>query len=135
MSQTQPNYLDMVVEAVVSLNKYKGSSRQAIVKYMMKNFSLSDNSKTVNGQVSKVILAALDDKILIQMSGTGAKGSYEVNAEYRKRLTAKGLLSKKASTPKTRSVTLNKDVTSKITKAISPKAKTTTSKMIKNELL
>ncbi|KAI6208401.1 Late histone H1-like protein [Aphelenchoides besseyi] len=124
MTQSHPKYLDMVVEAIMVLNnKNKGSSRQAITKYMTESYTLPE--KTVTGHISKAIVAALAGNILVQKSGTGANGSFGLNPDYRKKIKkAEGSSPKKATTPK--STTPKKKATPK--KTTSPKKKMTSPK-------
>ncbi|CAG8628431.1 1280_t:CDS:2 [Acaulospora morrowiae] len=52
MSKTQaktpshPRYEDMITEAIMNLKERKGSSRQAIKKYIVNNYNLPDNGRT-----------------------------------------------------------------------------------------
>ncbi|CAG8533931.1 5036_t:CDS:2 [Paraglomus occultum] len=45
---SHPKYEDMIRDAIVALKERKGSSRQAIKKYILTTFKLPDNTKTTS---------------------------------------------------------------------------------------
>ncbi|ELU00319.1 hypothetical protein CAPTEDRAFT_165663 [Capitella teleta] len=85
-----PKYSEMVQAAVTSLKERGGSSRQAILKYIVKNFNVGTEEKTVNTHLKLALRAGVAKGTLKQSKGTGAAGSFrmgEVKAEKPKKAT------------------------------------------------
>ena len=59
----------------------KGASRQALLKYMMKNFSLGQDEKAVNVHLKLALKTGLEKGLLLQTTGKGAMGSVKLNKE------------------------------------------------------
>ena len=70
-----PTYKDMVFNALQALKERKGSSRQAIQKYVKSNYKVGDN---VMCQVKTCIKRCVDGGVLVQVRGTGASGSFRL---------------------------------------------------------
>ena len=70
-----PKYIDMAVAAVVALKERSGSSRQAILKYIVANYKVSDSANTHLKQALKKGVTA---GTLKQVKGAGASGSFKV---------------------------------------------------------
>ncbi|ELT97387.1 hypothetical protein CAPTEDRAFT_88150, partial [Capitella teleta] len=79
-----PHYAEMVAAAVTSLKERGGSSRSAILKYILKNFNVGAEEKKINAHLKLALKAGVAKGILKQTKGTGASGSFkmgEVKAE------------------------------------------------------
>jgi histone H1/5 len=90
-----PKYSDMVHQALGSLKERGGSSRQAILKYIMKNFKVGNDENVVNTHLKMALRAGLKNASLKQSKGTGAAGSFRIGEEKKKPKVAK-----KAKKPK-----------------------------------
>ncbi|KAI6178770.1 Histone H1-delta [Aphelenchoides besseyi] len=99
MAQSHPRYIDMVVKAIKAENKAKGSSRRAIANYVIKNFSVSKNIKSVTVQVNKAIVEGIEQEVLVHnTASTQDSGLFRVNTEPLKKLEATGVSSSKKLT-------------------------------------
>ncbi|ELU03398.1 hypothetical protein CAPTEDRAFT_29955, partial [Capitella teleta] len=75
---------EMVAAAVISLKERGGSSRSAILKYILKNFNVGAEEKKINAHLKLALKAGVAKGTLKQTKGTGASGSFkmgEVKAE------------------------------------------------------
>jgi histone H1/5 len=68
----------MVGKAIAALKERGGSSRQAILKYIMANFNVGKDTKTVNVHLKLSLRAGVKNKSLRQSKGTGASGSFKI---------------------------------------------------------
>merc|ERR1712117_463227 len=85
-----PPYIAMVKAAIAALKERNGSSRQAIVKYVMANYKVGNDQKPVNSRVK------------MALRNGSAKGSFKV-AEKAAKATKKAAAAakpKKAKSPK-----------------------------------
>ena len=89
-----PKYAEMVKAAVGALKERGGSSRQAILKYIMKNFNVGKDEKTVNSHLKMALRAGVKNNSLKQSKGTGASGSFKLG------VVEKPKKAKKAAKPK-----------------------------------
>merc|ERR1712038_1657985 len=88
-----PTYIQMVSAGIAALKERNGSSRQAILKYIMANYKLGNDQKPVNSRL-KIALRSGSQKGILKHVGksTGANGSFK--------LAEKAAKPKKAKTPK-----------------------------------
>ena len=124
-----PKYSEMVGKAIAALKERGGSSRQAILKYIMANFNVGKDAKTVNVHLKLSLRAGVKNKSLKQSKGTGASGSFKIGevdkpktkpaAKPKKAVKPKAAKPKKAKTPK--KTAAKKPAAEK--KAAKPKAK------------
>ena len=70
-----PKYSEMVAAAIGSLKERGGSSRQAILKYIVKNYNVGKEEKSVNAHLKLALKAGVKKGSLKQAKGTGAAGS------------------------------------------------------------
>lgn len=70
-----PKYIEMITAAIAALKDRKGSSRQAIIKYIKANYKVSDNCEVHIKQALRKGVAA---KVLAQPKGVGSSGSFKV---------------------------------------------------------
>lgn len=116
-----PKYSDMIKQAISSLKERGGSSRQAILKYIMKNFNVGKDERTVNSHLKMALRAGVKNNSLNQKKGTGASGSFQLSAKdkvAKKKPAAKKV--KKAKSPK-KAAKPKKPATAKPKKAATPK--------------
>ena len=55
-----------------------GSSRQALLKYIMNNYKLGNNEKGINAYLKIALMARVKNKTLKQSKGVGASGSFKL---------------------------------------------------------
>jgi histone H1/5 len=75
---SHPTYAAMVKTAVKTLNDRTGSSKAAILKYIVFNFKIGPNINPVNAHVRMALKAGVKDGSLKQVKGTGASGSFKL---------------------------------------------------------
>ena len=92
-----PKYSEMVGKAISALKERGGSSRQAILKYIMANFNVGKDAKSVNAHLKLSLRAGVKNKSLKQSKGTGASGSFRIGEVKAAKKPAKA---KKAAKPK-----------------------------------
>merc|ERR1719471_1170051 len=98
-----PPYIAMVKAAIAALKERNGSSRQAIVKYVMANYKVGNDQKPVNSRVKMALRNGSAKGVLKHHGkGAGANGSFKV-AEKAAKATKKAAAAakpKKAKSPK-----------------------------------
>lgn len=100
---THPKYSEMIAAALKSLKERGGSSRQAILKYIVANYKVGDNQTAVNAHLKLSLKNGVKSGALKQAKGTGASGSFklgEVKKPAKKTTKPKAAKPKKAKTPK-----------------------------------
>ena len=75
-SSSHPKFLDMIVEAIKSLNERSGSSKQALSKYILSKYPV--DSKNANQYIKTSLKNALKSGHLKQVSGVGLSGSFKL---------------------------------------------------------
>ncbi|KAK7091923.1 histone H1-delta-like [Littorina saxatilis] len=93
-----PKYIAMVAAAVGSLKERGGSSRQAILKYIMANYNVGDEVTKINARIKTALKSGVTDGTLKQAKGTGATGSFRLGD---KKVAADKPKPKKVMKPKT----------------------------------
>jgi hypothetical protein len=91
-----PKYSAMIKDALNSLKERGGSSRQALLKYIMKHYNLGSDEKIVNVRLKLALKAGVKNGSLKQSKGSGASGSFKVGGP---ETEAKPTKVKKASSP------------------------------------
>lgn len=91
---THPVYSEMIKAAISSLKERGGSSRQAILKYILKNYNVGTEEKKINAHLKLALKSGVTKGILKQSKGTGAAGSFRIGD------SAKADKPKKAAKPK-----------------------------------
>ena len=94
-----PKFTVMVTAAVEDLKERGGSSRQAIVKYIMKNYNVGDNTTAVNSRVKTALKAGVKTGTLKQAKGTGATGSFKIGEKPKAEKKPKKQVVKKPKSP------------------------------------
>ena len=122
----------MVVAAIKALKERKGSSTVAIKKYIAANYKV-DIAK-INPFIRKALKSGVEKKVLIQVKGTGASGSFKlatsslsstikkVDTDTKKKATAKKSSSTtQKKSPKKKTVVAEKKVNAPKKSAATPK--------------
>ena len=94
-----PKYSEMIKAAVAALKERGGSSRQAILKYILANFNVGKEEKSVNAHLKLALRAGVKNASLKQAKGTGASGSFRIG-EVKKAAKPKKAKKPKAAKPK-----------------------------------
>ena len=76
---THPSCSDMIVAAITNLKDKKGSSAQAIKKYIATNFN-ADVDKLAP-HIKRALVSGVTSGKLVQTKGKGASGSFKLNAK------------------------------------------------------
>lgn len=96
-----PPYGDMVKKAIRELKERKGSSRQAIIKYIRANFKISA-TENVESYVRRSLVAGIKAGRFLHTKGAGASGSFKLPEKSTPKKAKKPKVKKvkKAKTPK-----------------------------------
>ncbi len=92
-----PKYVDMIRAALESLKERGGSSRQALLKYIMANFKVGNEVNSINAHLKLALKSGVKKGALKQAKGTGASGSFKLGEKPK---TEKKPKAKKVSKPK-----------------------------------
>jgi len=92
-----PKYSEMIKKALTALNDRGGSSKHAILKYIMANYHIDQANS--NNHLRYALKAGLKSGTLKQAKGIGAAGSFKLGAEKKK--SASGKSKTAAKKPKT----------------------------------
>lgn len=100
---SHPKYSEMVKTAISSLKERGGSSRQAILKYIMANFNVGTDANPINAHLKIALKNGVKSEALKQSKGTGASGSFKLGAvpKVAKPKKAKKPMAAKPKKPKT----------------------------------
>ncbi|XP_063589070.1 histone H1-beta, late embryonic-like [Penaeus indicus] len=74
---THPQYAVMIAAAIKALKERTGSSRQAILKYIIANYKVGDEKKA-GVRLKLALRKGVTKGTLKQMKGTGAAGSFRL---------------------------------------------------------
>ena len=74
----------MVHQALTNLKERGGSSRQAILKYIVKNFKVGKDENVVNTHLKMALKSGVKNSTLKQSKGSGASGSFRIGSEAKK---------------------------------------------------
>merc|ERR1712168_1054521 len=97
---THPAYAVMVAAAVKALKERTGSSRQAILKYILANYKVGDEKKA-GLRLKLALKKGVTSGALKQVKGAGASGSFKLAKEEKvKKAPAKKPAAKKAPAKK-----------------------------------
>ena len=74
-----PTYIKMVSAAIAALKERNGSSRQAVLKYIMDNYKLGSDQKPVNSRLKVALRNGIAKGVLKHVGkSTGANGSFKL---------------------------------------------------------
>ncbi len=141
-----PKYSEMVRQALSTMKERGGSSRQAILKYIVKNFNVGGDEHVVNQHLKVALRSGVKDNSLKQSKGSGATGSFRLGAEAKKEKPTKdkkkakpssiakkpaaAKLTKKKTTTATKKPAAKKPKTAAAGKAKAAVKKTTSAKAV-----
>lgn len=83
-SADHPKYSEMIKQALMALKERGGSSRQAVLKYIMANFNVGRDEASVNTHLKMALRAGVKNSSLKQSKGTGATGSFRLGEAEKK---------------------------------------------------
>lgn len=115
-----PTYIEMVVAAIAALKERKGSSRQAILKYIQANYKVSESC---NLHIKLSLKRGVAAGRLIQAKGTGASGSFK-NAKPEVKPKTKVVKKVAAKKPAAKKPAAKKPAAKKTAKKATPKKST-----------
>jgi len=99
-----PKYSAMIKDALTALKERGGSSRQAILKYIVKHYKLGGEEKIINSHLKLALRAGVKNHTLKQSKGSGAAGSFRIGEKKTekkpKAKKPKAVKAKKARKPK-----------------------------------
>jgi histone H1/5 len=117
--RSHPKYSEMVKQALATLKERGGSSRQAVLKYVLQHFDVGKDETVVNRRLKVALRAGVQDGGLKQSKGAkGATGSFRLGDTQQQQQKKKN--NKPAATSKL--VNRKKATTKKATTAISKPA-------------
>ena len=93
-----PKYIEMIQSALGALKERGGSSRQAVLKYIMANFKVGNDANSVNSHLKLALKNGVKKGVLKQAKGTGASGSFKLGDKPKP--AAKKPKTKKVAKPK-----------------------------------
>lgn len=92
-----PKYVDMIKAAIASLAERKGSSRQAIAKYVKATYKVGETADVhIKAGLKRAVVAGL----LVQVKGKGASGSFKLSEKAKAKPKAKKPAAKKPAAKK-----------------------------------
>lgn len=119
-----PKYREMVKTAITCLKDRTGSSRQAIIKYILANYSVCDNQKMVASSVKMALKAGVAAQVFKQTKGVGASGSFKLGTGSKpEKAKTKASKAKKAAKPRSPKKPASKPKKKKAATKKSPKPK------------
>ena len=128
-----PTYAAMISAACASLKDRKGSSKQAIEKYVCANYKVGVK---YNGPLKLALRKGVETGLLIQTKGTGASGSFKIAKVEKpavKKPAVKKPVAKKAvaKKPVAKKVVAKKVVTKAVVKKAASPKKVAAKKVVK----
>lgn len=103
---THPKYSEMIKAALKALNDRGGSSRAAILKFVLANYSL--DPAQANQHLKLALKNGVKAKLLKQTKGNGASGSFKLASKTETKPAKKKTTKKAASTTKSAASTATK---------------------------
>merc|ERR1711934_742087 len=95
-----PTYIQMASAAIAALKERKGSSRQAVLKYIMANYKLGNDQKPVNSRLKIALRNGTEKGVLSNVGkSTGASGSFKLGEKAAAKPKAKKSPKKAAKKP------------------------------------
>ncbi len=90
-----PKFIDMIVEAIKSLNERSGSSKQALAKFIFSKYPVDD--KSAQKYIKTSLKNGLKSGQIKQASGVGLSGSFKVGEKAVKKVKAAKKVAKPAA--------------------------------------
>jgi len=92
-----PKYSQMIKEALTARKERGGSSRLALLKYLVKHYRLGHDEKVVNTHLKLALKSGVKNHTLKQSKGSGAAGSFRIGEKKTTEKKPKAKKPKKAS--------------------------------------
>lgn len=108
---THPKYAEMIKAALKALNDRGGSSRAAILKFVLANYSLDPTQ--ANQHLKLALKNGVKAKYFKQTKGNGASGSFKLASKVEAKPTKKSIKPKKTTSSSTASTATKKRARSK----------------------
>jgi hypothetical protein len=129
-----PKYSEMIKQALATLKERGGSSRHAVLKYIMANFNVGKDENVINSHLKVALRAGVKNSSFKQSKGTGATGSFKLGTEAKNPATKKS--GKKVEGKKSAAAVVLKKTTpikkaKKVGKTAAPKSPT---KVVKRQV-
>ncbi|KAI1718223.1 linker histone h1 and h5 family domain-containing protein [Ditylenchus destructor] len=78
---SHPTYADMIKKALTDLDDRKGTSRAAILKYVVQKFQVGSNMAMISAHLKQALKRGVATGALKQTKGTGASGSFRLGGK------------------------------------------------------
>lgn len=117
-----PSYSLMIKKAIADLNEKKGSSRMAILKFVMSHYQLGDNQTKINSRIKSALKRGVISSELMQVKGVGASGSFRLGGSGTPKTVSGAKKSPKQRAPVAKKPSAKKVTPKKAKKAVTPKS-------------
>ncbi|KAI1718185.1 linker histone h1 and h5 family domain-containing protein [Ditylenchus destructor] len=97
---SHPTYADMVKKALTDLDDRKGTSRAAILKYVVQKFQVGSNMAMISTHLKQALKRGVATGALKQTKGTGASGSFRLGGKAAAKVAAVTHKTKAKKSPK-----------------------------------
>lgn len=114
-----PKYVDMIKAALTDLKDRKGTSRQAISKYIKENYKVGANADT---QLKMALKRAVIANVIAHSKGVGASGSFKLVKKEAAPAKKKAAVAKSPKKPKAKSAVKKNTKSPKKTKPAAKKS-------------
>ncbi|XGW02013.1 hypothetical protein V3C99_014239 [Haemonchus contortus] len=94
---SHPTYSAMIRKAVSELKEKSGSSKSAILKFILSHYKLGENVVKINSQLRLALKRSVAKGELVQVKGTGASGSFKLGEKKAAAPAAKKSVAKKSA--------------------------------------
>lgn len=91
-SSHHPAYFVMIKRALKDLKDVGGSSRQALLKYIQKNFCFEYGTQTINRYLKQALRTGVKNGTLVHTTGSGAAGSFRLGELKKAKQKRKGTI-------------------------------------------
>ena len=136
-SVQHPKYREMIATAIRNLKKRRGSSRQAILKYIMAKYKVGSEVNKINSRVKTALRAGIKSGAFKQVRGTGASGSFRLGEKAirmaKPRKTKKRKRTAKKPTLKKAKTSGKKKAAATTKKSVAKKPKPTATRKLKSK--
>ncbi len=128
---SHPKFFDMITEALKKLNEKTGSSRIAIVKYIMANYSIDE--KTANKHTKVALKNGVKNNNFKQSTGNGVNGSFKIGdaVKLKEKAAEKEAKRKAKAALKPKKVVAKKETKKLVKKVAKPSTTGSTKKIVK----
>lgn len=99
---SHPKFIEMVIDGIKKLNERTGSSRQALLKYIIATYEL--DPKLANQHLKVALKNGIKNGQVKQSKGTGSNGSFKLGDEAKKSEAKKSQLKRSMKKRKKRNL-------------------------------